>query len=80
MYRPCVTGVPFSSVPLAFSKFGNQNQRVDATAALSSALAGVNAGSSIAVAVLTQTEHAQAEQVATLFSSIGLGANVSTSA
>jgi hypothetical protein len=50
---------------------------VDASAAISSAVAGVNAGSSIAVAVLTQTETAQAQQIATLFSSIGLGGNIS---
>jgi hypothetical protein len=48
-----------------------------AGSAISAAVAGVNAGSAIAVSVLTQTESAQKEQIATLFSSIGIGGNVS---
>ncbi len=53
---------------------------MDASAAISSAVAGVDTGSSIAIAVLSQTEKAQAAQIATLFSSIGLGASVDASA
>ncbi len=53
---------------------------MDASAAISSAVAGVNTGSSIAIAVLAQTEAAQAQQIATLFSSVGLGASVNASA
>lgn len=47
------------------------------TAAISAAVSGVNAGSAIAVSVLKSTESAQAQQIATLFSSIGIGGNVS---
>lgn len=50
------------------------------SAAISSAVAGISSGGTgaqIAVAVLAQTENAQAQQIATLFSSIGLGGNVS---
>jgi hypothetical protein len=50
------------------------------TSAIAAAVSGVNAGSSIAVAVLSQTEQAQATQIATLFSTIGLGQNFSASA
>jgi hypothetical protein len=50
------------------------------TAAISGAVSGVNAGSAIAVAVLSQTEQAQAQQIATLFSSIGLGGSFSATA
>jgi hypothetical protein len=50
---------------------------VSASGAISAAVQGVNSGSAIAVSVLRQTETAQAQQIATLFSSIGLGGNVS---
>jgi hypothetical protein len=50
---------------------------MDATSAISAAVAGVNAGSAIAVSVLKSAENAQAQQIATLFSSIGLGGNIS---
>jgi len=53
---------------------------MDSSAAISSAVAGISAGGtggSIAIAVLRQTETAQAQQIATIFSSIGLGGNVS---
>jgi hypothetical protein len=53
---------------------------MDSSAAISSAVAGVNAGSAIAVSVLSSTERAQAQQIATLFSSIGLGQNFSATA
>jgi hypothetical protein len=52
---------------------------MDGSSAISAAVAGLNAGgvgTSIAVSVLAQTEAAQAQQVATLFSSIGLGGNI----
>jgi hypothetical protein len=49
---------------------------MDASSAISAAVSGVNAGSAIAVSVLTQTENAQKEQIATLFSSIGLGGSI----
>ncbi len=75
-----MTGVPFDPDPLAFRPPNGQNKRMEASAVTSSAVAAVNAGSSIAVAVLTQTEHAQAQQIATLFSSIGLGGNISSTA
>jgi hypothetical protein len=48
------------------------------SAAISAAVSGVNAGSQIAVSVLKSTENAQAQQIATLFSSIGLGSKLST--
>ncbi len=50
------------------------------TAAISSAVTGVSAGSSIAVSVLTSVENAQSQQIATLFGSLGLGQNFSASA
>ncbi len=50
------------------------------TGAISSAVSGVDAGSSIAVSVLTSVENAQTAQISTLFSSIGLGQNFSASA
>jgi hypothetical protein len=49
---------------------------MDSSSAISAAVVGVNAGSAIAVSVLRQTETAQAQQIATLFSSIGLGGNI----
>ncbi len=53
---------------------------MDSFAAISSAVAGVNAGSAIAVSVLSSAEKSQAQQIATLFSSIGLGQNFSATA
>ena len=53
---------------------------MDASAAISSAVAGVNAGSAIAVSVLASTEKSQAQEIATLFSTIGLGQNFSATA
>jgi hypothetical protein len=48
--------------------------------AVSAAVQGVNAGSAIAVSVLASSENAQKQQIATLFSSLGVGGNVSTTA
>jgi hypothetical protein len=53
---------------------------MDSSSAISAAVTGVNAGSPIAVAVLRQTETAQAQQIATLFSSIGLGGTIDATA
>ena len=53
---------------------------MDASAAISSAVAGVNAGSAIAVSVLASAEKSQAQAIATLFSTIGLGQNFSATA
>jgi hypothetical protein len=50
------------------------------TGAIDTAVSALSAGgtaSSIAVSILSQTESAQAQQIATLFSSIGLGGNIS---
>jgi len=50
------------------------------TGAIDTAVAALGSGgvaSSIAVSILSQTENAQAQQIATLFSSIGLGGNIS---
>jgi hypothetical protein len=47
---------------------------------VSAAVSGVNAGSAIAVSVLKSTEASLAQNIATLFSSIGLGASVNASA
>jgi hypothetical protein len=50
------------------------------TGAISAAVSGISAGGTsgaIAVSVLRSTETAQAQQIATLFSSIGIGGNVS---
>ena len=67
-----VTAVIVEVARLAFLSLLAQNG--------SAAVAGVNAGSAIAVSVLKSTETAQAQQVATLFSSLGIGGNVSASA
>ena len=51
---------------------------MDSTGAINTAVAALSAGgtaASIAVSMLTQTENAQAAQVAILFNSIGLGQN-----
>jgi hypothetical protein len=53
---------------------------ISSSGAISAAVQGVNSGSAIAVSVLRQTESAQAQQIATLFSSIGLGGNIDTHA
>ena len=65
---------------LAFRAPAGHNRRMDASAAISSAVAGLSAGGvggAIAVSVLKSTENAEAQQIATLFSSIGIGGNVS---
>jgi hypothetical protein len=52
---------------------------MDSSAAISAAVSGISAGGTggqIAISVLRSTESAQAQQIATLFSTIGLGANV----
>jgi hypothetical protein len=52
---------------------------MDSSSAISSAVAGISAGGTggaIAISVLRSTETAQAQQIATLFSTIGLGAHV----
>jgi hypothetical protein len=51
---------------------------MDSSGAINTAVSALSAGgtaSSIAVNVLRQTENAQAQQIATLFSTIGLGQN-----
>jgi len=53
------------------------------TGAIDTAVSALSAGgtqSSIAVSIISQTESAQAQQIATLFSSIGLGGHISASA
>ena len=45
-----------------------------------SAISGSSPTASIAVALLNQADNAEKQQVATLFSSLGIGGNVSTSA
>jgi hypothetical protein len=53
---------------------------MDSSGAISAAVAGLGAGgdqASVAMAVLRQTEASQAQQVATLFNSIGLGNSIS---
>ena len=50
------------------------------TGAIDTAVSALSAGgtqASIAVSVLSSTEAAEAQQMATLFSSIGLGGNIS---
>jgi hypothetical protein len=52
---------------------------MDSTGAISAAVSSLSAGgnaAAISVAVLRQTETAQAQQIATLFSSLGLGNSV----
>jgi hypothetical protein len=46
--------------------------------AVSAAVSGVDAGSAVAVSVLKSTETNLAQNIATLFSSIGLGNSIST--
>jgi hypothetical protein len=53
---------------------------VASTASLDTAVAAAGTGSSIAVSVIASTEKSQAQQIATLFSSIGLGRNFSATA
>lgn len=65
---------------LAFYRWAAHNGAMDSSSAISAAVTGVNAGSAIAVSVLRQTETAQAQQIATLFSSIGLGGTIDASA
>ncbi len=50
------------------------------TGAIDTAVSALSAGgpqASIAVSIISQTENAEKQQVATLFSSIGLGGHVS---
>jgi hypothetical protein len=52
---------------------------MDSSAAISSAVSALSSGgttAAIAVSVLRSTEQAEAQQIATLFSSIGLGASI----
>lgn len=52
---------------------------MDSSGAISAAVSGISAGGvggQIAVSLVRSTETAQAQQIATLFSTIGLGANV----
>jgi hypothetical protein len=68
------------SDPLAFPGVPGENTRMGSTGAIDTAVSALSAGgtaSSIAVSILSQTESAQAQQIATLFSSIGLGGNIS---
>jgi hypothetical protein len=54
---------------------------MDSSGAISAAVAGISAGgtgAAIAVSVLRSTETAQVQQIATLFSSIGLGGHVNS--
>jgi hypothetical protein len=65
---------------LAFLGSSGQNKRMDSSAAISSAVSALSSGGTqgaIAVSVLKSTESAQAQQMATLFSSLGIGGNVS---
>ncbi len=67
-------------IPLAFPGPAEHNTGMGSTGAIDTAVAALSAGgtqSSIAVSVLSQTENALAQQMATLFSSIGLGGNIS---
>ena len=48
--------------------------------AIASAVQGVNSGSAIAVSVLNSALSSEKQQIATLFSSLGIGGNVSTTA
>ena len=55
------------------------NGGMDSSAAITAAVSGISAGGTggaIAISVLKSAESAQAQQIATLFSTIGLGANV----
>jgi len=65
---------------LVFPAPREHNRRMGSTGAIDTAVSALSAGgtaSSIAVSILSQTESAQAQQIATLFSSIGLGGHVS---
>jgi hypothetical protein len=53
---------------------------VSATGAIDNAVAAAGTGSSIAISVLSSTEKSQAQNIATLFSSLGLGRNFSATA
>ena len=67
-------------LPLAFRGPTEHNMPMGSTGAIDSAVSALSAGgaqASIAVSVLSSTESAQKEQIATLFSSIGIGGNVS---
>jgi hypothetical protein len=51
---------------------------MDSSSAISAAVSGISAGGTggaIAASVLRSTETAEAQQIATLFSTIGLGGN-----
>jgi hypothetical protein len=48
--------------------------------AISAAVQGVNAGSAIAVSVLSSAQTAEKQQITTLLSSLGIGGKVSASA
>ncbi len=65
---------------LAFPGPEEHNTAMGSTGAIDTAVSALSAGgaqASIAVSIISQTESAQAQQIATLFSSIGLGGHVS---
>jgi hypothetical protein len=64
---------------LAFGAPVPHNSRMS-VGAVSAAVQGVNAGSAIAVSVLSSAESAEKQQITTLFSSLGIGGNVSATA
>ncbi len=52
---------------------------MDSSSAISAAVSGISSGGTggaIAISVLKSSESAQAQQIATLFSTLGLGRNV----
>jgi hypothetical protein len=64
---------------LAFGRPAAHNRAMDSSGAISAAVSGLNAGGTggaIAVSLLKSTQALAAQEVATLFSSIGLGASV----
>lgn len=64
---------------LAFAGAAAHNEPMGSSGAISAAVSGISSGGTggaIAVSLLKSTEAAQAQQIATLFSSIGLGASV----
>ena len=68
---------------LAFGCPAAHNWVMDSSGAISAAVSAINSGGTtgaIAVSLLKSSETAQAQQIATLFSSIGLGSNVNASA
>ncbi len=65
---------------LAFPAPAGHNMPMGSTGAIDTAVSALSAGgpqASIAVSIINQTENAEAAQMATLFSSIGLGGHIS---